>query len=187
VTAPRQTRSGAWVPWALDYFAGVDEQDRLRGEGLTLDLDSAELAALGRAMAEQREAQAPPLAQAHDLTLSLEARQALDRIVAERAAMPEHWSWPAQQGLHRGHHHAANESCGQSVVTDPVPPGQGAGHGIEHHTPWPRPAPRLAQPLRPRSRTMGTIAPRTMGGVTRLGMSRTKTQGTNDANSTGPS
>lgn len=124
---------------------GVQEQDRLRGEGVRLDLDSAELAALGRAMAEQREALAP--AQAQDLTLTEEQVQALDMVVAERAAVPEHWRWDRQRELHQHHRHAANESCNEdgpgpapdrtakSTAEDPDNgDGSGKEYGRDDHT-----------------------------------------------------
>jgi hypothetical protein len=66
MTSPRRTRSGHLVPWAVNYFAGIEEQERLRGQGVELGLGGSELGALGRAMAEQREALATPEARAPD-------------------------------------------------------------------------------------------------------------------------
>jgi hypothetical protein len=69
----------------VDYLDGLVEVRRLREEGLDVNMTTDEITALGRAMADQREAQAPAMGQVQDLTLSEEASRILDQIVAERS------------------------------------------------------------------------------------------------------
>jgi hypothetical protein len=86
MTGARRQRNGLLVPWIVDWDRGQAEQQRLSEElGLDLDLSPNQLHALGVATSEARgEGHAP----AQDLTLSEEASNILDRIVAKRACMP---------------------------------------------------------------------------------------------------
>jgi hypothetical protein len=106
----RHLRNGALSPWAVDYFNGVAEQEHLRAQGLSLDLDPYELHALGVAIADQHEGNGHAVGQDQDPVLSDEASQALDRVVADRdhRAFP---SWAEEYARHQGHRHARNETC----------------------------------------------------------------------------
>jgi hypothetical protein len=107
VTA-RRTRSGAWRPAAVNYLDGLVEVRRLREEeGLDVNMTTDEITALGRAMADQREAQAPAMGQVQNLTLSEEASRILDQIVAERSrpigqAQDQHLDQASAQGRGTG-------------------------------------------------------------------------------------
>jgi hypothetical protein len=84
---PRVLRNGLLRPWAVDYFNGLDEARRLSEElGAEIAPTPEQAHALGVATAEQAEGEG--VAQVHDPDpeLSDEASQALDQIVADRAA-----------------------------------------------------------------------------------------------------
>jgi hypothetical protein len=82
MTSARRLRNGLLRPWVVDYMAGVEELDRLKAQGLDVNLTPDQAHTLGVALAEQRGDGHEP---AQDLTLSGEASKALDQVVADRA------------------------------------------------------------------------------------------------------
>jgi hypothetical protein len=86
VTSARRDRNGHLVPWVVDYFNGVEEVERMRARGLSVEMTTTEVHALGVAIAEQREGRGHAVGLDPDPVLSPAASQALDAIVARRAA-----------------------------------------------------------------------------------------------------
>lgn len=82
----RRDRKGHLVPWVVDYFNGVEEVQRMRARGLSVNMTATEIHALGVAIAEQREGRGHAVGLDPDPVLSPATSEALDAIVARRAA-----------------------------------------------------------------------------------------------------